>query len=350
MEATVEPTTPVTTPETSTAAPAITEPSESSATSQRPRSFQEAFEQVAARETADPDAPTETAATEPASASTPASAHPTADKKGPIPFEVHEKALANARTKAADEALTQYREQYGWAEQVPRETVQEWTSIANRMSTDPIAFLSELQAEIAAHPVFGPQLRSHAARTLAGGRSVATEADPEPEADVQIVDAEGRVTGTTYSAARLAERDAWNRRQMLAEMQKELAPIKAEREAAQHAREQAAFSQKVNAATDDVLAEVDDILDGAITAKNDALIGEVARVMTAHPDWSAHKAALHVRKTHIVPTLDAKATASAVDRLKQKAAGNTATGTGAAATPTRPRNPQELAKFMESLG
>jgi hypothetical protein len=265
--------------------------------------------------------------------------HPTAEKKGPIPFESHQTILQNARTKSADEASARVRAEYAPVQQA----VQQWQPIAQRMTSDPAGFIRDFIAEVAAqNPAVAAQMRSEAGRMLAAGRAAATDAEPQP--DVQIVNEHGQVTGTTYSAKALAERDAWNERRLLAKINGELAPIKAERQDRIDREQQTAVTAAIEAKADEVIAELKEILDGG----DDALFEDVNRLMAANPSWSAHKAALEVRKTKIAPTLAGKARQQAVDTFTKKAAGNTANGTGTTAAPTRLKTRADIARFLES--
>jgi hypothetical protein len=149
---------------------------------------------------------------------------------GPIPFDRHKAALENARTKARDEALTEWRQQHGWAEQIPREQLENWSQTAQQMASDPVGFLQRFQAELQNHPTYGPQLRSHAARTL-GSRQAAQQDDIEPQADLQTED------GTpVYSAKRQAEREAWRERQWEKKFSERLAPLQETHEQMQEVR------------------------------------------------------------------------------------------------------------------
>lgn len=337
MEGTETVSTPVSTTETTTAAPATTETTSASSTSQRPTNVRElaAFMEKSATTTTDPAASLETAATGQAAPTDLTGA--TAMTKGVPPEKAWPGILENARAKSATEAVAKYREQYGWAEQVPQAQLQEFSALASRMSTDPVGFATAFMQELQQHPTYGPQLRSHAGRMLAT-RTAATDAEPKP--DRQIVDDAGRVIGQTYADGGAAHA-AWLKRQI----QAEFAPLKAERDQRIATEQAAHVRQQVEAKADGVMAELDDILDGAVTQKNGALLKEVEQVMAAHPEWSAHKAALQVRKDRIVPTLQQKAQQQVVATFNNKAAGNTANGSGSA-TPTRPRNATELAAWM----
>jgi hypothetical protein len=71
--------------------------------------------------------------------------------------------------------------------------------------------------------------------------------------------------------------------------------------------------------------------------------------MGEHPEWSAHKAALEVRKTKIVPTQQQTAQAAAADSFRKKAAANTSDGRASTSTPPkRPTTRQELADFLRA--
>lgn len=318
MEAVATPTTtsasatpaPVSTPAPSGATTST--PSAAPTPAERPKTMAEAFARDAAQHPTEATTPLDGATTPPVDGSDPQSAtHPSTDSKaGPIPFEAHKTALENARTKATTEAQAAFDRDYGWAKQVPRESLEHFGQIASQMTSDPIGFLNQFVAELQANPVHAAQLRSNAGRMLA-----AKQANTEPPPDVEIVDANGQVTGTTYSADRLAKRDAWNRAQLMADVQKEYGPLKTERDRQVAQRQADETTQQINVKADEVLSEVTDILDG-----NKALMGEVSKLMDANPRWTAHKAALEVRKMRIAPALAGKAQTDVLESLKTKAA------------------------------
>lgn len=335
---TTESTTPVTTTET-IAAPATSAPSSPESTSQRPTSMRDALEQVAAASPSDPPALGSAAAI--AQPGDPMTAANTPAPKGEPPQEKWPQILDNARAKATQDAQAKFDQDYGWAKTIDRQALTQWTQTAQRMSTDPIGFMSEFVRELEAHPTYGPQLRSHAGKMLASGRG---QAEQEPQPDVQIVNEHGQVTGMTFSAKAQAEREAWHGRKLLAQVQQELQPIKAERERQQATAQAAEVSRQAHAAADTVMGRVDAILDG-----DKGMYAHMDALMAANPRMDAIDAALQVRKTHIAPTLEAKATQRALDLNKQKAAGNTANGNGVAATPKRPTTRQELAAHLAAL-
>jgi hypothetical protein len=344
--AVAEPSTPVaTTTETTSAAPAISAPSTSATTSERPKSFAEALERTATVQEPKSPAQPEAATTAQADATVPNSINPKAEVKAP-PQDKWPQILENARVKARDEV----ERELGWARGVPKETMQEWAGIAQRMSQDPIAFLSEFTSELHSHPTYGPQLRSHAARTLATGRGQA-QVDLSP--DLIVDDGNGREI-QTFSADRVQAIVQHAVQQAIA---KEVQPLKSESEQRRAQAQKAEATKALHAKADDAIASVTDILE--ITDKmpatdRDRLLAATNELVEKDPNWrtdpvrAMEKAARLVWRTHVLPTIEARGEAKALDKLKQKAAGNTASGTGAGATPKRPTNAKELAAYMRA--
>jgi len=295
---------------------------------------------------------TETAATGQEASLDPTAVHPSA-KEGPIPFQVHKTALDNARVKEREAVQAEFDQQYGWAKHVPRETIEHWSGIAKTMASDPARFLDTYFAEAANDPRFSASVRSWAARTLGARAPQSPQQAQMPQPDVQIVDQAGNVTGMTYSDKQLALRDNWTKQQLLAEVQKEYGPLKAEREQEKSQRAAAEYHRQVEAKVDDLLGDVSavlDIRDDMPAEQKKVLFDAVDALMANDPRLSVHKAAMQVRQSHVLPTLKASATRDALDTMKQKAAGNTA-GSGGSATPlTRPKTAKELAAYMRSLG
>lgn len=346
MEATVATTdtTPVPTTESAPAAPATSAPDSSVSTSERPQTARDLSAWMAKHDGADaPPSPDGTAATDPAAtvqAAPPKDGMSPAIDKGPIPFEVHSKALTNARTKAVDE----FRHTAG---------VDKAIDFAQKINTNAPGFWREMTSELLAHPVHGAALRSDLARMF-GGLRQSSQPKPAPvdlSPDVEIRDDQGRVVGTTFSAERvkaLLDRAVGEK----------VAPLEQERqqrrdEAARQkaATDAAAYTQRLDAKADEVLTEIREVLDIAAdtpAAQTNALFLKVNELMAQNPRMSVHTAALQVRKTHVLPNLQGKTTQAVVDSFNKKAAGNTANGSGSSATPARPRDAKSLAKWMEA--
>lgn len=331
---------PIATEAPSGSAPATAEPSQSATTETakpaRIGSMRESFERLEKKQAASPDAgKTGTATTAQPASGEKAAAAPA----GPIPLEVHQKALENARAKASTEAIAQYREKYGWAEKIPEQQLKQWGSMANRIATDPIGYVSDLLKEIEAHPVHGPawKARNGAAQPAAAAASL----DP----DVQIVDDKGQPVGKTFSAERV---QAIVKQAVDEALGREVQPLKteyanrqAETEKQRRADLEKQQTEAAHKSADSILAEIEKILDG-----DKSLFDEVDKTMAQNPGMSAHSAALKVREDKIVPKLKGAATQDAITEMQRKANGNTANGNGRTAMPKKPTNPRELAAWM----
>lgn len=333
-------------PAPSPSAPASAAPvaSPSPSASQQPiseKGFKRALENAAAKQEAATAGQSGTATIAPPTTAAPAGDPSIAKPHGPIPFDVHHTALENARTKAKNEAVAEWRQRYGWAERIPQATIEQWARQSQEISTDPVAHYVNLGRFLQNHPLYGPQMKSHAGRVLAGG------GDPMPQPDREIVDERGQVIGKTYADGGLAFHE-WSKRQLLSEVQRELNPIKEER-ARQSADIQARqHAQRIGQQADAVMEELHGIL-GSPTdaAQANALFEAVHQAQAENPSWSWHKAALHVRKTRVEPSLKGQATTEAMDLMKRKAAGNTANGAGTSSAPAaRPKNEKELARYL----
>jgi hypothetical protein len=287
----------------------------------------------------DPSAQPEGATTPPADPTTAESATPPSTTQGPIPFAVHKTALENARTKAGEEAVAQYRQQYGWAERIPADTIQEWSGIANLMTSDPPAFLDKFFGEAAAHPTHGPAVRSWAARTLASRAPKAIDLSP----DVTVQDDQGREVAKTFSADRV---QAIVQHAIQDALGKELGPLKQDhqqRQADQQRqaveRQQTQQRQQLETQADAVLADLADLLDVTADTPPDqakALYDEIEALLAADQTLTPHRAAMQVART--------KGTAQkkVLDDLKTRAAAQGVNPAGAAHAPThRPTSFQD---------
>lgn len=274
-------------------------------------------------ETADaPDATTTTpvVASPDGAATVPATTAPkpgevSSTPKGPIPFEVHTTALENARTKAVDS----FRQQFGIAPQVTPETFQKGIGFARAIDANPIQFMEQLAENIRNHPVWGPQLRSSAGRTLA------TPAPTRPEADIEVRNEQGHVVGTSYSATQTAKLLEWERAEMKGEFSQMIQPFQQERDQRLQREQSDAFQKEADAGAQSELTRVNEILEGKTE-----LGPEVAKLMAQgvnHID-----AALQVRKQFIVPNAAKAAEAAVLDIQLKKVAGNTVNGSGPSAS------------------
>ncbi len=274
---------------------------------------------------AQPEAATTAQAQEPVKAGEVPSATP-----GPIPFPQHKQILENARRE-----FDTYKQRHGWAETIPQAKLQEWGTFADRVKTDLPGVIAELTQAGMNHPIWGPQLRSSAGRTLAS----APAARPEP--DVQVVNAQGQVVSMTFSAETLAEVQAWDRAQMTGEFKQLIQPFQEERDTRLRDAAIAEEKRQNDAIVLRGLAQVNGILKG-----KHALGPKVAEYMAQGMD--PIDAALKVRDEFIEPTVTEAAQAAVLETQKKKAAGNTANGSGAAALPKRLMTEKDVADFLRA--
>lgn len=274
----------------------------------------QAFANDAAQPPSESSAQPEGATTPPAETSTePSALHPSTEtKQGPIPFDVHQKSMDNARLKATQELQATFDRDYGWAKELPKEKLVEWSGIASLMASDPPAFLEKYFAETVQHPTFGPHVKSWAAKTLA----TRVQADTMPGPDVSIVDQHGNVTGATYSAEQLAKRDAWRDRQADQRFDQRLQPFEQERQQKQDDARAAETTRQINTHVDQHVARIEQILDG----QGQEYGPLIADLILKNPTLDPIDAALQIRKSHILPKLQGQANAQVLEDLKTKAA------------------------------
>ena len=216
-------------------APAVSAPAPSSPASptptpqpsvpERPTSFAEAFARVGDSQPPKPGDPPEPGA-QPVAATAPPPPEqppvvpaPVADpKKGPIPFENHQRILTNARAKTEAEVTQRFQQQYG-----------PFVELGRKIQSDPVGTVTQLVTELANHPDHGSAVISALARTLGSRRQTAqTVPDGEPGPDLQTPDGI-----RVYSAEQQAKREAWFRSTIEQSITEQLSPLQAREQAAQ---------------------------------------------------------------------------------------------------------------------
>lgn len=318
--------TPTSAPSTGTpeATPATSASSPSISPDQRP-SFAQAFADDAAQESSEPVAQPEGATTAPATTpETPSAIHPSTEvKQGPVPFDVHQKSMDNARLKATQELQATFDRDYGWAKELPREKLVEWSGIASLMASDPPAFLEKYFAETVQHPTFGPHVKSWAAKTLA----TRVQGDTEPQPDREIVDQQGNVIGTAYADGGKAH-SAWLKRQFDQAVDQRMQPFEQERKAKQDAADAAEKVRQFNATVDAKYAPIERLLKG-----QEHLGPEIAKAIKEQEDVDPMILAIDVLEKH-KPDREAQRNAQVLEDLKTKAAANGMNPAGAVVATT----------------
>jgi hypothetical protein len=276
---------------------------------------------IAAGMSSTPAAPASTASpavASPAPSSTPAPAtaapaqEPTTTVNQTSPEPPKERwpdILDNTRKKTREEVEKEW-EPHAWAKQIPREQLTAWAQHADRISRDPIGHIESLIAELSSHATYGPQLRSQAARLLAGARGNRVDATP----DLEVTDASGRVIDQAFSAKKMM---AIVQQTVSDALGKEVAPLKQEfatRRAAEQARETHAHIEK----SADAMLERAKTWHG-FTDNMDA----VAKVWAAHEEWTLQDAYLDVLHSQILPNLSKAERVKVLADINQKPAAST---------------------------
>jgi Fe-S cluster biosynthesis and repair protein YggX len=269
--------------------------------------------------------------TPPASASADATVPPAADAStedttpgaGEPPRERWNDILANARAKAAEEAIAPL----SWAKQVSQQEYQQVAELAKRASADPIGYLQDFIKELQGSPEHAAQLRSLAARALAQRQAQPTESQ-EPE--FMLPQPDGSIA---FDPAGFASWKQWQQKQLLAQVQERLQPyqqtheqLQAERAAAKEHHESQQFASTVTAdvktwpgVTEDAMKAMADVI-------------RTDPKLPAKPTYADLDAATNrAYRAVVAPTLTQKAQAKLLDNLQQKATASTSVNPGSAA-------------------
>lgn len=172
-------------------------------------------------------APSETSSAAPTTSASVLSADELNDPSwGDIPQSARGRIAQNYRARLDKEAAQridtarQEWERQHWANGIdPQEAavIRDWH---RRGATDPAGLVADLFARVQSDPTHGPRLRSEAARMLRQGQQAD---DPEPPPDIPTDRSNGRPV--VYSAQQQAKREAWLKRQWMAEVNQQLAPF-----------------------------------------------------------------------------------------------------------------------------
>ena len=175
--------------------------------------------------------------------------------QGPIPYERHTAILDNARTKARQEAETEYRAKYGWAERYDPQVVEQSSRLYQWLTQDPQGFAGYLQQQL---------------------QSQAPAKDEMPEPDLRAED------GTpVYSAPQLQKYSEWQQRQWQKQVEQQVAPLQQMAQQMQARELQQRTQVQASGIVQDARANWPMFGD---------LEKDVKAKMIAHPEWSLHEA------------------------------------------------------------
>jgi hypothetical protein len=272
--------------------------------------------------------------------------------KGPIPFDVVQTSLKNARAKERADVQAEYeaeRKQYEWAKQIPQETLQKAIEFATLMGDNPVEFADRFVKDLVSNPKYKDDLISRATRNRdAQGRYVSGSTTPQIDLNpyrVQMSD--GKEIGL-YTAEQMAAREAMLEQQWMAKVEARFGPIEKMAQT-QQAERQAAIDHAEGERMGTSVYQTAKSWAGMDSKETQVAVAkEVERLAPNPNDPRDVVIALHEAYHRVVgPTLLNQGSAHAKATFMQKAVAATESPSQTAPTPqTRPKNPHELAKFM----
>lgn len=253
-----------------------------------------------------------TDSTQTAAPATQATPNPSTESPtGEPPKERWADILENTRKKEREAALQEWRQQYGWAESVPREQLEQMASFYGSYQDNPAEWLERAYQEAIQHPIHGVSVKSRVGRMLASLRQAQTQ-DPEPsfEPDVPVMNEQGQIVSRTYSADLV--------KQMLAhEIAKAVQPLKQDFETRQETAKQAQQREQIQArAHEQADADVAYVSKRPFFKEHK---DEILKVFKENPSMSIREAADYVLDTKVLPSFGQKAHAQVLSDLQQKA-------------------------------
>jgi hypothetical protein len=216
--------------------------------------------------------------------------------------------------------LKTWKEQRAWAEAVDQQTFAQMAQWYQQAHADPLAFATNLIAELQQHETYGPQLKSLAARTLAQ-----RQAPAGPDLEGVVID-----LGNGQSIPLSALREQW-----MAQVRKEFEPI-AQTVQQVNSDRQAAEAKSFATTSLTELRQLPGFKDHEPAIK--AELGKMKLPADAGPDLvllAAQAAYARVVPAKLQQSTTQSAQSQLLDNLQRKAAGNSVNPSSAA--PSTPR-------------
>lgn len=315
-------------------------PESGSAPVERASSWDEAYAQVDAAESA-PATPEDTPSADPTPApATSAPAVPSAPVPGEPPKERWSDILANTRTKVREEVLAEH---------------QRHIEFGKAWEADPIAAARDTLRHLITDPQHGSVAASELGRLLRMVRKGAdptgeapaapvAKPDPEPEPDLQTGDGQ-----LVYSAPQLRKWHDWNARQQKAAFEAEIAPLKQLHQGLQQRAVLGQMWQQTQSRVKSVLdryAQLPAFQEhrAAITTR----VKELFDQGVTDPAEALGVAYAQILHGTVVPAAGASAQAQLVAQATKQAAGKS--DNPAQSTPIVPKRPRTWDEAFEQVG
>jgi hypothetical protein len=290
--------------------------------------------------TAASDAPAATQQAQPTTETqVPVSTEAPPETKGEPPKWRWQDILANARETSAKEAEARLRQEFE-------------SRIKPFEGVDPneLAGYRVMQAALAGDPQAIARVRGNpqaveALRAMVAEQQASTDPEPEPDFVLPVKDAHGNIVGERpiYSAETQQKREAWLKRQWMAEIKKELEPLKQTTQTFQQREAMASYTTTVSS----VLAKMESAdpvfkqhkPDVAAVIQGDPrllrlALGDPDRGIEADPETAIETAYARVYRSKVLPAEKQSSEAKVLTDLQQRAvAATTNPATASTATP-----------------
>ena len=209
-----------------------------------------------------------------------------------------------------DNARNEWKQQYGWAEQVDRADLEEVIEIARLSKDDPIAYVQKVIADLQDDPTHGPRLRSLAARALSQGRGQ----QQAPPGQLPIIELEDG-SRLDMNAVLAAQEE---------KLRREYAPALTAAQKLQLAEDKHAANEFASTVASELQGFDKQVHGNAMVAEIKREIAKYPKndPRTDHPDF-LEAATLRAYMKVVVPTLSTSARKAALAEAGQKVHANT---------------------------
>lgn len=270
----------------------------------------------------------------------PQTTEPPSGVKGEPPKERWDSILANARTKAREEALAENRDHL---------------EVVAELKRDFPGTLARLLEEAAANPQYSETITAKAAALL-NSRKQEAKANAEPEPDLQTADG-----ALVYSADQLRKWHQWNSRQTEEKLRAEMKPLHdlqhhlVQRAEAQKLTQEAHSIAEERGATWKAMPFFEDHKDAILARQQEIYAdaeaagkrGEI-RFDPVNTPWTAlQQAYAEVIRTQALPKLQSQQTDSLVAQAARKRAASSSDP--AASAPAQPRKPRTVDEALNQV-
>lgn len=246
-------------------------------------------------------------------------------------------------------AVEQWDKQYGWVKSLPADTWSQWRQTATAMASDPVGFVADFAARLAADPRYAPMIAQRFGSSAPAASPPVSDMTP----DVEVHDAQGRVVGATFSAEKVKRIVDAAVQKAIGGVETKLQPVLSEhQQRVENEQRQTQMLRELHTTADQRLASAARVLKVPVPTSDADLHPLWAKVhdyMAKNPTVDVEDAAYEVRMAEARAQLETQA----VDQVKadtaRKVAANTANGNHATTHVTRPTTERDLSSLLKQL-